>query len=126
MNLAVPFNIPLVGQADADAVRTIQFPFGVMITAVTVQPDAFTGSPTGFTVDLNVDVANTPTATDVAALAANTAGTVLHWLSKHHQGDDEVIRVAKNTDVTLDVNLTGGTSPTVDGIVTLWFVQGTV
>lgn len=55
MNLAVPFNIPLVGQADADAVRTIQFPFGVMITAVTVQPDAFSGTPTGFTVDLNVD-----------------------------------------------------------------------
>ncbi len=122
MNLAVPFNIPLVGQADADAVRTIQFPFGVMITAVTVQPDSFTGTPTGFTVDLNVD----GDATAVAALAANTAGTVVHWLSKHHQGDDEVIRVAKNTDVTLDVNLTGGTSPTVDGIVTLWFVQGTV
>ena len=122
MNLAVPFNIPLVGQADADAVRTIQFPFGVMITAVTVQPDAFTGTPTGFSVDLNVD----GDATDVAALAANTAGTVVHWLSKHHQGDDEVIRVAKNTDVTLDVNLAGGTSPTVDGIVTLWFVQGTV
>ena len=122
MNLAVPFNIPLVGQADADAVRTIQFPFGVMITAVTVQPDAFTGTPTGFTVDLNVDGA----ATDVAALAANTAGTVVHWLSKHHQGDDEVIRVAKETDVTLDVNLAGGTSPTVDGIVTLWLIQGTV
>ena len=122
MNLAVPFNIPLVGQADADAVRTIQFPFGVMITAVTVQPDAFTGTPTGFTVDLNVD----GDATDVAALAANTAGTVVHWLTKHHQGDDEVIRVAKNTDVTLDVNLAGGTSPTVDGIVTLWFIQGTV
>ena len=122
MNLAVPFNIPLVGQADADAVRTIQFPFGIMITAVTVQPDAFTGTPTGFTVDLNVD----GDATDVAALAANTAGTVVHWLSKHHQGDDEVIRVAKNTDVTLDVNLAGGTSPTVDGIVTLWFIQGTV
>ena len=122
MNLAVPFNIPLVGQADADAVRTIQFPFGVMITAVTVQPDAFTGTPTGFTVDLNVD----GDATDVAALAANTAGTVVHWLSKHHQGDDEVIRVAKNTDVTLDVNLAGGTAPTVDGIVTLWFIQGTV
>lgn len=122
MNLAVPFNIPLVGQADADAVRTIQFPFGVMITAVTVQPDAFTGTPTGFTVDLNVD----GDATDVAALAANTAGTVVHWLSRHHQGDDEVIRVAKNTDVTLDVNLAGGTAPTVDGIVTLWFIQGTV
>ena len=122
MNLAVPFNIPLVGQADADAVRTIQFPFGVMITAVSVQPDAFTGTPTGFTVDLNVD----GDATDVAALAANTAGTVVHWLSKHHQGDDEVIRVAKNTDVTLDVNLAGGTTPTVDGIVTLWFIQGTV
>ena len=122
MNLAVPFNIPLVGQADADAVRTIQFPFGVMITAVTVQPDAFTGTPTGFTVDLNVD----GDATDVAALAADTAGTVVHWLSRHHQGDDEVIRVAKNTDVTLDVNLAGGTSPTVDGIVTLWFIQGTV
>ena len=122
MNLAVPFNIPLVGQADADAVRTIQFPFGVMITAVTVQPDAFTGTPTGFTVDLNVD----GDATDVAALAANMAGTVVHWLSKHHQGDDEVIRVAKNIDVTIDVNLAGGTSPTVDGIVTLWFIQGTV
>ena len=122
MNLAVPFNIPLVGQADADAVRTVQFPFGVMITAVTVQPDAFTGTPTGFTVDLNVD----GDATDVAALAANTAGTVVHWLSKHHQGDDEVIRVAKNTDVTLDVNLAGGTAPSVDGIVTLWFIQGTV
>ena len=122
MNLAVPFNIPLVGQADADAVRTIQFPFGVMITAVTVQPDAFTGTPTGFTVDLNVD----GDATDVAALAADTAGTVVHWLSKHHQGDDEVIRVAKETDVTLDVNLAGGTTPTVDGIVTLWLIQGTV
>ena len=122
MNLAVPFNIPLVGQADADAVRTVQFPFGVMITAVTVQPDAFTGTPTGFTVDLNVD----GDATDVAALAANTAGTVVHWLSRHHQGDDEVIRVAKNTDVTIDVNLAGGTTPTVDGIVTLWFIQGTV
>lgn len=126
MNLPVPFVVPLTGQADADAVQTIQFPFGVMITAVTVQPGSFTGTPTGFTVDLNVDVADTPTATAVAALAANTAGTPAHWLSKHHQGTDEVIRVAKNTDVTIDVNLAGGTSPTVTGIVTLWFVQGTV
>ncbi len=121
MNLAVPLNFSAQAQADADAVHKIKLPFGVMLTAVSLSPISFTGEPTGFTIDLNVDGA-----AKLAALAADEAGTPVNWKSKHHQGDDEVICVPKDGVVSIDVNLAGGTTPTVTYDLVLWLVQGTV
>ena len=121
MNLAVPLTLSAQAQADADAVHKIKLPFGAMITAVSLAPTSFTGTPTGFTIDLNVDDVE-----KLAALAADTAGTPVNWKSKHHQGIDEVIRVAKDSVVSVDVNLAGGTTPTATYDLILWLVQGTV
>lgn len=121
MNLAVPLSLSAQAQADADAVHEIKLPFGVMITAVSLTPTGFTGTPTGFTIDLNVDGVE-----QLAALAADVAGTPVLWKSKHYQGDDEVIRASKDGVVSIDVNLAGGTTPTVSYDLVIWFVQGTV
>jgi len=121
MNLPVPLSFSGQAVPATDAVHKIKLPFGVMITAVSLAPISFTGTPTGFTVDLNVDgVAK------LAALAANTAGTPVNWKSKHHQGADEVIRVPKDGVLSVDVNLADGTTPTVTYDLIIWVVQGTV
>ncbi|MFO7634747.1 MAG: hypothetical protein R6W76_19510 [Caldilinea sp.] len=121
MNLAVPLNFTAQAQAAGAALHKITAPFGFMITAVSLTPIAFTGTPTGFSIDVNVGATAA-----LAALAADVAGTPVNWKSRHHQGDDEVIRVAKDATVTIDVNLTGGVTPTVTYDLILWIVQGTV
>ena len=84
-------------------------------------PEAFTGTPTGFNVDVNVG----ETAA-VKALAANTAGTAGEWKAGHLGGSKVAVAIAAGDAVTVDVNLAGGTTPTADYDVHLWLLEGTV
>ena len=109
------------GQADADGVHTVKVPFGVTIVGVTVCAEAFTGSPTGFNIDIQDDTVDV-----ITAIAANSAGTPGEWKSTHFGGGNAPVAVAAGSVVEVDVNLTGGTTPTADYDVTIFALSGTV
>jgi hypothetical protein len=106
-------------QGDADGVHGFKAPVGLTLVGVTVYPEAFSGTPTGFTMDVNVGETEA-----VKALAANTAGTPGEWKTGHFGGSNLPVVVAAGDKVTLDVNLAGGTSPTADYDVQLFLLVG--
>jgi len=108
-------------QGDADAVHGFVPPIGMTLVGVTVYPEAFSGEPTGFNIDLNVRETEA-----IKALAANTAGTAGAWKAQHFGGSNTAVALAAGDAVTLDVNLAGGTTPTADYDVVLWLLDGTV
>jgi hypothetical protein len=114
-------NFSAQAQADADAVHGFIAPVGLTLVGVSVYPEAFTGTPTGFNVDVMVGETEA-----VKALAANTAGTAVQWKSKHLGGTNAAVAVAAGAVVTVDVNLAEGTTPTADYDVCLWLLPGTV
>ena len=114
-------NFSAQAQADADAVHGFVAPVGMTLVGVSVYPEAFTGTPTGFNVDVNVGETEV-----VKALAANTAGTAGTWSSKHLGGANTAVAIAKAAVVTVDVNLVEGSTPTADYDVCLWLLPGTV
>ncbi len=107
-------------QGDADAVHGFVPPVGMTLVGVTLYPEAFSGEPTGFNIDLNVGESEA-----VKALAANTAGTAGAWKARHFGGTNTAVALAAGDAVTLDVNLAGGTTPTADYDVVLWLLEGT-
>ncbi len=117
----VTFTFSSQAQADADGVHTLYTPLGLTLVGVSVTAEAFTGSPTGFNVDIQDDGADI-----VTAVAANTAGTPGTWLSTHLGGSETPIAIAAGSEVEVDVNLVGGSTPTADYDVTLWCLAGTV
>ena len=117
----ITFNFSAQAQADADGVHTIQVPFGITIVGVTVCAEAFTGSPTGFNIDIQDDAADV-----ITAVAANAAGTPGEWTSTHFGGSNDPVVVAAGSEVEVDVNLTAGSSPTADYDITIFALVGTV
>jgi hypothetical protein len=117
----ITFNFSAQAQADADGVHLLKVPFGITLVGVTVCAEAFTGSPTGFNIDIQDDAADV-----ITAVAANSAGTPGEWKSTHLGGSNAPISVAAGSVLEVDVNLTGGTSPTADYDVTIFALAGTV
>jgi hypothetical protein len=107
-------------QGDADAVHGYVPPVGMTLVGVTVYPAAFSGSPTGFNIDLNVGEGEA-----IKALAAGTAGTAGVWKARHFGGTNAAVALPAGAAVTLDVNLAGGSTPTADYDVVLWLLEGT-
>ncbi len=106
-------------QGDADGVHQFQPPRGLTIVGVDVVAEAFTGSPTGFDIDIQDD------GTDViTAVSADTAGTVGTWRSKHFGGSNDRVHIDADSTVDIDINLTGGTSPTADYTIVLYALLG--
>lgn len=108
-------------QGEADGVHTLYAPVGLTLVGVTLCAEAFTGSPTGFSVDVQDDGSDV-----VTAVAANSAGTAGSWLTAHLGGSQSAVAIAAGSEVEIDVNFTGGSSPTADYDVTLWCLAGTV
>ena len=106
-------------QADADGVHLFVAPRQMTIVGVSVCAEAFTGSPTGFNVDIQDDGADV-----ITAVAANSAGTPGTWLSTHLGGAQAPVRVAAGSAVELDINLAGGSAPTADYTIVLWALLG--
>lgn len=82
---------------------------GMTVVGATLCAAAFTGSPTGFNIDLNDDGTGV-----ITALAANTAGTVAEWRTTATGGSNEVVHVARGSLLSVDINLAGGTTPSVE------------
>lgn len=89
---------------------------GMTLAGVSLCAASFSGSPTGFSVDLNDDGAAL-----IAALAANTAGTPGTWLTPATGGSNAPVTIARGSAVTVDVNFSGGSSPTADYTLVVWY-----
>jgi len=106
-------------QDDADGVIEFEALEAMTIVGVSLCAEAFTGSPTGFNVDIQDD------GTDVVtAVAANTAGTPGTWKSVHMGGSNAPVHVSAGSSVEVDVNLSGGTSPAADFTLVIWYLGG--
>ena len=115
----VAINFSAQAQGDADGVHTLYAVRTLTIVGVTVCAEAFTGTPTAFDIDVQDD------GTDViTAVAASTAGTAGTWLATHLGGTNDPVEVAAGSEIEIDVNFTGGSSPTADYDVTLWCLLG--
>lgn len=107
-------------QGDADAVHGFVAPVGLTLVGATVYPEAFSGEPTGFNLDVNVGEAEA-----IKALAADTAGTSGEWKTGHFGGARTPVAIDAGDVVTVDVNLAGGTTPTADYDMLLFLLVGT-
>lgn len=115
----VAFTFSNQAQGDADGVHTLYAMRTLTIVGVSLCAEAFTGTPTAFDVDVQDD------GTDViTAVTASTAGTAGTWKSKHLGGTNDAVEVAAGSEIEIDINFTGGSSPTADYDVTLWCLLG--
>lgn len=102
-------------QLDADGVFEFDAPVGFTIWGASLCAEAFANAPTGFNVDIQDD------ATDViTAIAANTALTPGTWLTPALGGTQTPVTIAAGSDVEVDVNLVGGSTPTADFTLVLY------
>ena len=107
---------PLV---DTDSVIAFQALEAMTIVGVSFEPTVFTGTPTGCTIDIQDD------ATDViAAITANTALTPGVWQSVHMGGTEAPVHIVAGSEVEVDLNLTGGSSPTAAFTLVIWYLGG--
>ena len=107
---------PLV---DTDSVIAFQALEAMTIVGVSLEATVFTGTPTGFTVDIQDD------GTDViAAITANTALTPGVWQSVHMGGTNAPVHIAAGSEVEVDLNLTGGSSPTAAFTLLIYYLAG--
>ncbi len=88
---------------------------GLTVVGLSLCAASFTGSPTGFNVDLNDDGAAV-----ISALAANTAGTPGEWRSTAMGGSVEPVQIARGSSVSIDINFSGGTTPSADYTLLVW------
>ena len=93
---------------------------GVTVVGLSLCAASFTGSPTAFNVDLNDDGAGA-----ITALAANTAGTPGEWRSTALGGTVDPVQVARGSVVSVDINFTGGTTPSADYTLVVWYLPNT-
>ena len=115
MHRIVPLVFTAEAQADADGVHEFDVPVGMTILGVSLCAEAFANSPTGFNIDIQDD------GTDViTAVAANTAGTPGTWYAPAFGGTETPVQVAAGSDVEIDINLVGGSSPTADYTIVLY------
>jgi hypothetical protein len=106
-------------QDDADGAIEFEALEAMTIVGVSLCAEAFTGTPTGFSIDIQDDGADV-----ITAVAANTAGTPGTWKSAHLGGTNSAVEIAAGSCVEVDVNLTGGTSPTADFTLVIWYLGG--
>lgn len=108
-------------QGAANGVHTVKVPFGFTIVGVSLCAEAFTGSPTGFSIDVQDDGSDV-----ITGVSADTAGTAGTWESTHVGGSNDPVHVDADSEIEIDVNFSGGSSPTADYDVVLFGLVGTV
>jgi len=117
----VPLSFFFAAVADVDGAWLQEIPFQCTIVAVDYTLHTVTGSPTGADIDIQDDGVDAIVA---IALAAFTAGSKAEWLTKHMGGAQTAVEVAAGSVLEIDLNLTGGTTPTagLNGII--WVLIG--
>ena len=107
---------PLV---DTDGVIAFEALEDMTIVGVSLEASVFTGSPTAFTVDIQDD------GTDcIAAITASTALTPGTWKTPHMGGTETPVHIVAGSEVEVDMNLTGGSSPTAEFTLVIWYLGG--
>ncbi len=102
-------------QVTANGVHEFDVPVGITIHGVSLCAEAFSGTPTAFDIDIQDD------ATDViTAVTASTAGTPGTWYTPALGSTQTPVHIAAGSDVEIDINLTGGSSPTADYTIVLY------
>jgi hypothetical protein len=113
----LPFHVaPL---AAADSVINFKALEAMTIVGVSLCATVFTGTPTGFTVDIQDDASDV-----IAAITANTALTPGTWLTPHMGGTQTPVTIAAGSVVEVDLNLTGGSTPTAEFDVVIYYLAG--
>ena len=115
MQRILPLVFTAEAQVDADGVHEFDLPVGMTIHGVSLCAEAFTGTPTGFNIDIQDDGSDV-----ITAVAANTAGTPGTWYTPAFGGTNDPVHIAAGSDVEIDINLTGGSSPTADYTIVLY------
>lgn len=106
-------------QDDGDSIIGFEALEAMTIVGVSLCAEAFTGTPTGFNIDIQDDAADV-----ITAVAADTAQTPGTWLSVHMGGTEDPVYIAAGSEVEVDVNLAGGTSPTADFTLLIYYLAG--
>ena len=89
------------------------------IVGVSLCAEAFTGTPTACTIDIQDD------GTDViAAITASTALPPGTWKSVHMGGTNAPVHIVAGSEVEVDLNLTAGSTPTAAFSVVIWYLGG--
>lgn len=102
-------------QLDADGVIEFDAPIGFTVWGASLCAEAFTGVPTAFTADIQDD------GTDViTAITASTALTPGTWYTPALGGTNTPVHIAAGSDVEVDINLAGGSTPTADFTLVLY------
>ena len=102
-----------------DSIVDFQALEDMTIAGVSLCAEVFTGTPTGCTIDIQDD------GTDViAAITANTALTPGVWQSVHMGGTNAPVHIVAGSEVEIDLNLTGGSTPTASFSVVIWYLGG--
>ena len=102
-----------------DSIVDFQALEDMTIVGVSLCAEVFTGTPTGCTIDIQDD------GTDViAAITANTALTPGVWQSVHMGGTNAPVHIVAGSEVEIDLNLTGGSTPTASFSVVIYYLGG--
>lgn len=113
LSFHIPIQVPSASVVDFLALEEMT------IVGVSICMTANSGSPTGFTVDIQDD------GTDVIAdITANTALTPASWKAVHMGGTNAAVVIAAGSEVEIDWNITGGSSPQAAGDVVIWYLAG--
>lgn len=116
------FNVTFGAQAQAAAngVHRFTAPVGLTLVNVSFGVEALTGSPTNVNIDIQDDT------NDVITAITRTSAGVAEWVSTHFGGSETPVAIAEGSVLEVDVNFSGGSSPTADYDVLLTFLAGTV
>ena len=101
-------------------VRTVKLPFDAILVGASMALDAVSGSPTGCTIDVNDD-GSAPTGFSAVAIGT-TAGAGTTVKTTELGGSVAPVRIAADSEVDIDVNLAGGSSPEAAVTVVLWLL----
>lgn len=127
MNNFVDYAFPLAAVADGDAAIAVPLDttFGPMrLVSVMVYLSAVAGSPSGATIDVNLTDGTTTYVPILASSIGTAAGTTRHTPSDADVFAGQAVAVQEATAdyrATVDVNIAGGSSPTVTGTLVLRF-----
>ena len=89
------------------------------VVGVSFCAEAFTGAPTGCTLDIQDDGADV-----IAAITADTALTPGSWKSVHMGGTEDPVHIVAGSEVEIDLNLAAGSTPTAAFSVVIWYLGG--
>ncbi len=90
---------------------------GFTVVGLNLCAVALTGTPSGFNVDLNDDGVGV-----ITAVAANSVGQVGEWKSTAVGGTADAVAIARGSVVSVDLNFSGGTSPTAEYTLIIYYL----